>query len=66
MTNTISLYYIGLFETMCFQGVNYINYWYMTSDHLYHQDRGSKILNRKALDGKIGLRSTRWEYDIDD
>ena len=64
LTSTAFLFTIGLFETLCFH-VDEANYWYMKGGHIYHQDRGSKALNRKALDGKVGLLATLWEYDVD-
>ena len=64
MTKTTDLYNVGLLETMCFHGVNQINYWYMKGEHLYHCDQANQWLHRKLLgqNYKINLySSTVWE-----
>ena len=54
-----TLYITGLFETMCFQGVDEINYWYMKNDYLYHCDQTSQRIHKTPLNQDINVYG--WE-----
>jgi len=61
-TQASSFYSVGLLETMCFRGVDEINYWYMKNGYLYHCDQTSQRIHRKRLDQTINVySSTLWE-----
>ncbi len=63
-TPITDLYNLGLLETMCFQGVDLANYWYMRDEYLHHCDRMTQTFHRKVLGKKhkINLHSsTIWE-----
>jgi len=67
-TPTTDLYNMGLVETMCFQGLDYRNYWYMKDGHLYHCNRGNKTLHRRLLGQRrrINLHSPMIWKAVDD
>jgi len=63
-TPVTELYNVGLLETMCFQGVDIANYWYMRDGYLHHCGRMTQTFHKKPLNQKINsylYSSRQWE-----